>query len=178
MALGSFIYKTEELFKHLTSNCVVARYFINKEKQRCINIVEKTISSVMKKEFSFSKDNSERLWKFLGELCPCNLPNSFKQSAPSILETTESSFTPLKLSSLTKSVNEVGSADSKKRKERDLDSSVRVATYELRSLRIGSSGNNSGGGSFLDADMAKLIEAREKARVKARAKADSAKVRA
>ena len=123
----------------------------------------------MKKEFSFGKDNSERLWKFLRELCACNLPNSFKQSAPSILETsvTESSFTPLVLSSLTKSVNKVGSADSKKRKERNLDSSVRVATYELRSLRIGSSGDSSGGGVFLDADMAKLIEASEKARVKA-----------
>ncbi len=56
-----------------------------------------------------------------------------------------------------------------KKKERDLDSSVRVAAYALRSLCIGSSGDNSG--VVLDADMAKLIEAREKARVKARTKA-------
>ena len=76
----------------------------------------------MKKELSFSNDNSERLWKFPGEFYACNLPNSFKQSAPSILETsvTDSSSTPLTLSSLTNSVNEIGSADSKKRKERDL----------------------------------------------------------
>ena len=73
-----------------------------------------------------------------------------------MLETsvTESSSTPLKLSSLTKSVNKIGSADSKKRKERYLDSSVFVAAYELRSLRICSSGDDSGGG-FLDADMEK-----------------------
>jgi hypothetical protein len=174
-----FLHLREQLFKHLTSNCEAARCVLNNEKQRCINIVEKYISSVIKKDFLFSKDNSERLWKFLGEFYACNLPNSFKQSAPSILETsvTESSSTPLKLSSLTKSVNEIGSADSKKRKERDLDSSVRVSVYALRKLRIGSSGDNSGGGG-LDADMEKLREAREKARVKARAKAAAAKARA
>ena len=108
---------------------------LNNEKQHCINIVEKYISSVMKKELSFSNDNSERLWKILGKFYTCSLPNSFEQSAPSMLETsvTERSSTPLKSSSLTKSVNEIGSADSKKRKERDLDSSVHVAAYELRS---------------------------------------------
>ena len=53
-----------------------------------------------------------------------------------------------------------------KKKERD---SVRVAAYALRSLRIDSSGDNNG--VVLDADMAKLKEVREKARVKARTKA-------
>jgi hypothetical protein len=92
-----FLHLREELFKELTSNYEVARCALIKEKQRCIIIVEKYIASVIKKEFSFSKDNSERLWKFLGEFCASNLPNSFKQSAPSILETrvTESSSTPL-----------------------------------------------------------------------------------
>ena len=131
----------------------------------------------MKKELSFSNDNSERLWKILGKFYTCSLPNSFEQSAPSMLETsvTERSSTPLKSSSLTKSVNEIGSADSKKRKERDLDSSVRVAAYALRSLRSGSSGEDNSGGGGLDADMEKLREAREKARVKARAKASTEK---
>ncbi len=72
---------------------------------------------------------------------------------------------------MTKSINEIGSADSKKRKERDLDSSVCVSPYALRSLRSGSSGEDKSGGGGLDADMEKLIEAREKARVKARARA-------
>ena len=95
-----FLYLREELYKELTSNWEVARCVVLiKEKQRCINIVEKYIASVIKKEFSFRKDNSDRLWKFLGEFYACNLPNSFKQSAPSILETSiiESSSTPLKV---------------------------------------------------------------------------------
>ena len=145
------LHLREELFKELTSNCELARCVLNNEKQRCINNVEKYIASVIKKEFSFGKRNSESMWKFLGEFYACNLPNSFKQSAPSILETsvTESSSSPLKLSSLTNSVNEIGSADSKKRKERDLDSSVRGAAYGLRSLRFDSSGDNSGGGVWM-----------------------------
>ena len=175
-----FLHLREELFKEFTSNCELARCVLNNEKQSCINNVEKYIASVLKKEFSFGKRNSERMWKFLGEFYACNFTNSFKQSAPLILETsvTESSSTPLKLSSLTKSINEIGSADSKKRKERDLDSSVRNAGYALRSLRSGSSGEDNSGGGGLDADMEKLREAREKARVKARARAAAAKARA
>ena len=88
---------------------------------------------------------------------------------------TESSSTPLKLSSLTKSVNILGSADSKKRNERNLDSSVCVAAYALRSLCFGSSGDNSAG-LFFNADMVTLRETREKARAKARATA-AAKLR-
>ena len=113
----------------MTSNWEVARCVLNNEKQRCINIVEKYIASVIRKEFSFGKRNSERMWKFLGEFYVDILPNSFKQSETSV---TESSSTPLKLSSLTKSINEIGSADSKKRKERDHGSSVRVSAYELQ----------------------------------------------
>ncbi len=170
-----FLHLREELFKELTSNWEVARCVLNNEKQRCINNVEKYIASVIKKEFSFGKKNSERIWKFLGEFYVDILPNSFKQSETSV---TESSSTPLKLSSLTKSINEIGSADSKKRKERDLDSSVRNAPYALRSLRSGSSGEDNSGGGGLEADMEKLREAREKARVKARARAAAAKARA
>ncbi len=147
-----FLHLREELFKELTSNWEVARCVLNNEKQRCINNVEKYIASVIKKEFSFGKKNSERIWKFLGEFYVDILPNSFKQSETSI---TESSSTPLKLSSLTKSINEIGSADSKKRKERDLDSSVCVAPYALRSLRSGSSGEDNSGGGGLEADMEK-----------------------
>ena len=122
-----------------------------------------------------AKKNSERMWKFLGEFYVDILPTSFKQSETSV---TESSSPPLKLFSLTKSINEIGSADSKKRKERDLDSSVCVAPYALRSLRSGSSGEDNSGGGGLDADMENLREAREKARVKARARAEAAKARA
>ena len=72
-----FLYLREELFKYLISNCEVARCVLYNEKQRCINIAEKYVSSVIKKELSFSNDNSERLWKFLGEFYACNVPNSF-----------------------------------------------------------------------------------------------------
>ena len=120
-----FLHLREELFKELTSNC---------EKQRCIDIVKNYISSVIKKEFSFSKDNSERLWKFLGEFYACNFTNSFKQSAPLILETsvTESSSTPLKLSSLTKSINEIGSAILKRGKK-----GILIVLFVLLRMRCG-----------------------------------------
>ena len=86
------------------------------------------------------------------------------------MHASESPSTPLNLSTLSKSVDEIGSAslvlttDSKQRKERDLvDSSVLLCTYALW-FREGSRGGNSGG-TLDDADMTKLIEVKEKARV-------------
>jgi hypothetical protein len=94
------------------------------------------------------------------------------------LHATESPSTPLNLSTLSKSVDGIGSAslvlttDSKQMKERNnLDSSVPFV-YALWS-REGSRGGNSGG--TLDADMTKLIEVKEKARAKARAQASTEK---
>ena len=60
-----FLYLREELYKELTSNVELGRCVHIKENQRCINIVEKYIASVIKKEFSFGKKKSERMWKFL-----------------------------------------------------------------------------------------------------------------
>ena len=48
--LGS-LHLREELYKELTSNVELGRCVFNKEKQRCINIVEKYISSVINKDF-------------------------------------------------------------------------------------------------------------------------------
>jgi hypothetical protein len=48
-----FLHLREELYKESTSNLEVARCGHNKEKQRSINIVEKYIASVIKKEFLF-----------------------------------------------------------------------------------------------------------------------------
>ena len=95
------------------------------------------------------------------------------------MHASESPSTPLNLSTLSKSVDERGSAslvlttDSKQRKERNLvDSSVLLCTYALW-FREGSRGGNSG--CTLDADITKLIEVKEKARVKVRAQASTEK---
>jgi hypothetical protein len=86
-----YLHLREELFKEeLTSNCELARCVLMNEKQRCINIVEKYIASVIKKEFSFGKTKSERMWKFLGEYYADILPNSFKQ--PETSDTESSTF--------------------------------------------------------------------------------------
>jgi hypothetical protein len=106
------------------------------------------------------------------------LPKSFKHSALSVPErgVIESPSTPLNLSTFSLSGNEIGSSsltltnDSKKRKERDFSSAPIV--YELRSRK------DSIGAGNLDADMKKLMEAREKARVKAANARRAAKSRA
>ena len=93
----------------------------------------------------------------------------------------ESPSTPLNLSTFSLSVNEIDSSsltlttDSKKRKERDFDThndSSAPIVYELRSRK------DSIGAGNLDADMKKLMEAREKARVKAANARRAAKARA
>ena len=181
-----FLKLREELYRHLTESLDVARCVHDNDKENCIKIVEEFITNEIGQKFSFSKKNSERLWKFLGEFCQSTFPKSFKQSALSVQESCviESPSTPLNLSTLSKSINEVGSSsltlatDSKKRKERDfdthLDSSASIA-YVLRSRKDSSGGNSAGN---LDADMKKLIEAREKARVKAANARRAAKARA
>ena len=168
-----FLRLREELFKHLTSSIEVARCAHDQEKKKCIKFVENFITSEIGNDFSFSKKNSDRLWNFLGEFYQCTLPRSFQHSALPVLESgvIESPSTPLNLSILSKSVNEICSTsltvttDSKKRKERDFE-------YSLRSRYSSSSG------ATLDEDMKKLIEAREKARVKAANARRAAKARA
>ncbi len=89
--------------------------------------------------------------------------------------------TPLNLSILSKSVNEIVSSsltltsDSKKRKERDFDTHIDSSahfSYELRSRK------DSSGAVNFDADLKKLMEGREKARVKAANARRAAKARA
>jgi hypothetical protein len=123
----------------LTSNVEVARCARDNEKPQCIKIVEKFITNEIGRKFLFSKDNSDRLWKILGKFTL--LPKSFKQSMPSTLETSvtkKSPFTPLNLSTLFKSVDEIHftslvlATDSKKSKGTNFDSSVPFV-YALRS---------------------------------------------
>ena len=125
----------------MTLNVEVARGARDNEKPQCIKIVEKFITNEIGRKVLFSKDNSDRLWKSFGKFNPCTLPKSFKQSMPSTLETSvtkKSPFTPLNLSTLLKSVDEIDSTflvlatDSKKRKGRNIDSSVPFV-YALRS---------------------------------------------
>jgi hypothetical protein len=180
-----FLKLREELYRHLTESLDVARCVHDNDKENCIKFVENFITTEIGQNFSFSKINSERLWKFLGEFCQSTFPKSFKQSALSVQESCviESPFTPLNLSTLSKSINEIGSSsltlatDSKKRKERDFDthfdsSSAPPLAYRLRSREDSNSAGN------LDADMKKLIEARDKARVKAANARRAAKARA
>jgi hypothetical protein len=112
------------------------------------------------------------LWNFLGEFYRSTLPKSFKHSALSVHErgVIECPSTPLTLSTLSLSVNEIGSSsltltsDSKKRKERNFDTHVDSSAsimYELRSRKGSIAAVN------FDAYLKKIMEAREKARVKA-----------
>ena len=104
-----FLRLREELFRHLTSSIEVARCAHDQEKKKCIKFVENFITSENGKDFSFSKKNSDRLWNFLGEFYQCKLPKSFQHSALPVLESgvIESPSTPLNLSTLSKSVNEI-----------------------------------------------------------------------
>ena len=155
-----FLKLREALFRHLTQSFDVFRFAHDKDQKKCIKFVEEFITNEIGQDFSFSKKNSVRLWNFLGEFYQCTLPKSFKHSALSVPESSviESRSTPLNLSTLSLSVNEIGSSsltittDSKKRKERDFDTLVDSSApivYELRS-RKGSSGAGN-----LDADMKK-----------------------
>ena len=82
-----FLHLREELFKELTSNWEVARCVLNNEKQRCINIVEKYIASVIKKEFSFGKKIQRACGNFLENSTLTfyqTLSNSLKQALPKV----------------------------------------------------------------------------------------------
>jgi hypothetical protein len=123
-----FLKLREALFRHLTQSFDVARCAHDKDQKECIKLVEEFITNEIGQDFSFSKKNSVRLWNFLGEFYQSTLPKSFKHSALSVPERVviECPSTPLNLSILSKSVNEIVSSsltltsDSKKRKERDL----------------------------------------------------------
>ena len=172
-----FLSMREDLYNFLLSDIVVFQHVQNEEMPQCVERVESFITSKLDKQYKFSKDNTNRLWKFLGEFYQCTLPKTFQpathQNSSSSLIVTQS-FSNLSITETP--LNEVASASSaKKRKERDSDSLNPVA-YELRSRNqhcVGSGSCLSG----LDADMIKLQEAREKANKKARTKAAAKKAR-
>ncbi len=149
-----FLSLREEFYRLFTSSHELARYVKDGAMVRGINFIENFFRREMSKEqFRFSEDNSNKVWKFLQDFYSCIAPNSFQQSAPQITDE-RSSTTPLNLSTIKASLTEINCADSKKRKDREYDSSE-PGPYMLRS-RSGYSGNSGNTGDSCDKDMLKL----------------------
>ena len=161
-----FLSLREEFFRLFTSSHELARYVKDGAMVRGINFIENFFRREMSKEqFRFSEDNSNKVWKFLQDFYSCIAPNSFQQSAPQITDE-RSSTTPLNLSTIKASLTEINCADSKKRKDREYDSSE-PGPYMLRS-RSGYSGNSGNTGDSCDKDMLKLKEALDRAKENSR----------
>jgi hypothetical protein len=60
-----FLKLREELFRHLTQSLDVARCVRDNDKKNCIKFVEEFITIEIGQDFSFSKNDSYRLWNFL-----------------------------------------------------------------------------------------------------------------
>ena len=165
LSAKGFLKLRADLYEVLTSPDLL-EFFKENEQQQCIKRVETYMGEILGEPYSFSKENSDRLWKYLGEFYYCTLPRSSQRSALPI-----ATLIPILETSVTSSLIQSGSPNSKRKKERESSLPVESSSpvlYALRSLN-GSSGGNSG--SVLDADTKKLIEARAKAITKARNKA-------